>query len=153
MKMTKPQNDILSGDWMLIWIHFKDWSFMSGIMANFWRAFKGENVYISNIKKYQGAILVSLKPGLSWTIREIVATHYSWHCMTLYVMVKIAAKKKKNSKCGMPRATDKFKCQICHYFHMSENLERQGVLSLQSFIYWRKKEKLKYMDVKPLFNL
>lgn len=36
MKMTKPQNDILSGDWMLIWIHFGDGNVMLGIMPDFW---------------------------------------------------------------------------------------------------------------------
>lgn len=118
MKMTKPQNDILSGVWMLIWIHFDDRSFISGVMAHFWLAVKCEKCVYFFFFKYHAKIFVSLQPEI-WEKNEtnlgiplLLTLHDS-----LNVKVKIA--KQRLSHCMIARAIDKLKYQRCHsYFSL-----------------------------------
>lgn len=75
MKMTKLQNDILSRDQMLIWIHFNNRSFIPEIMAHFWLAVKCEVYIFFFYKNTKPRFLYPYSQKSERKMSQILASH------------------------------------------------------------------------------
>lgn len=102
---------------MLIWIHFDDRSFISGVMAHFWLAVKCKKCvyfFLNTMPRF-------LPPYSQKSERKIKTNLGIPLLLTLHdsLNVKVKIAKQRLSHCMVARAIDKLKYQRCHsYFSL-----------------------------------